>query len=85
MPRMSKNHPMVCSIKKSDGYKVAYFGWEDGAFYLVDKIAKKKYGPFVNVKSAKDSGLDFIVDMGLRAGIEKPSLPAAEEKEVVAA
>lgn len=87
MPRISKKHPMMGSLKKGDEYKVAYFVWDEGqqGFFVSDKIAKKKYGPFASLAEANESGkVEFYVDFGRRSGIVKdiPAVAAAEPQTV---
>lgn len=69
MPRMSKKHPMTCSLKKSDGFRVVQFTYIDGAYFVIDKIAKKKSGPFMTVADANGAGLELYADNGRRAGV----------------
>jgi len=72
MARVSKRpEGNLGSLKKGDGYRVAYFTWDDekGAWFVKDKTAKKSYGPFTSLAQANETGsVEFYYDGGRRAG-----------------
>lgn len=70
MPRMSKKHPMAGSLLKQGKFVTADIVWDEehGGYFIRDKVAKKRYGPYRDMVEADARGeVEFHADMGRRA------------------